>query len=102
MVFCEQAVLYHTYQNFQILIFENKNSGLDYFLWKMNPPGILEWQKKLVGERLDYLYSINLTRDGVYILGGSSYSSFFRDEKNLCRGEDDYWIIKLNAAGNEE
>uniref|UniRef100_UPI0026ECF18E T9SS type A sorting domain-containing protein n=2 Tax=Apibacter TaxID=1778601 RepID=UPI0026ECF18E len=82
--------------------FENKNSSLDYFLWKMNRSGILEWQKKLGGDRSDYLYSVNLTRDGGYILGGSSYSSFFRDKKDSCRGEDDYWIIKLNAYGNEE
>ena len=68
----------------------------------MNRSGILEWQKKLGGDRSDYLYSVNLTRDGGYILGGSSYSSFFRDKKDSCRGEDDYWIIKLNAYGNEE
>ncbi|WP_303849150.1 hypothetical protein [Apibacter mensalis] len=60
----------------------------------MNRSRILEWQKKLGGDRSDYLYSVNLTRDGGYILGGSSYSSFFRDKKDSCRGEDDYWIIK--------
>lgn len=81
---------------------EENRGNLDYFLWKMNEQGQEEWQKSLGGNQADFLYSIGLTRDGGYILGGSSYSGISGDKKDSCRGQDDYWIIKLNAAGQEE
>ncbi len=80
---------------------ENKGS-LDYYLWKMNEQGHEEWQKTLGGDKSDFLYSIGLTQDGGYILGGSSYSGISGDKKDSCRGQDDFWIIKLNARGEQE
>ncbi|MDR2121531.1 MAG: T9SS type A sorting domain-containing protein [Flavobacteriaceae bacterium] len=84
----------------------NKISGSsgnpDYFLWKMDEQGHEEWQKSFGGDGLDFLYSINLTTDGGYILGGSSSSGISGIKKDSCRGQDDYWILKLNAAGNPE
>ncbi len=80
---------------------ENKGS-LDYYIWKMNEQGNEEWQKTLGGDKSDFLYSINLTKDAGYILGGSSYSGISADKKDSCRGQDDFWIIKLNARGEQE
>ncbi len=73
--------------------------SLDYFLWKLNEQGHQEWQKSLGGNQADYLYSIGLTQDGGYILGGSSFSGISGDKTDSCRGLNDYWIVKLDARG---
>jgi hypothetical protein len=95
------------------------NGDLDYWIWKMKESGDLDWQKSFGGSGNDFLQSVRLTQDGGFVLAGVS-SSFGRDEKNStdseasatsdrqndkigkCRGGDDFWIIKLDAAGNEQ
>ena len=85
------------------------NGDLDYWLWKMNEKGDLDWQKSFGGTGNDFLHCVRLTNDGGYILGGTSNSTDFIDEekqsgtkKQKCRGGDDFWVIKLDAAGNED
>lgn len=77
-------------------------SSLNYYLYKMNEQGFEEWHKTFGGKGNDFLYSIALTKDGGYILGGSSDSGISGTKKDSCRGSEDYWIIKLNAEGEEE
>jgi len=82
---------------------EEKNKGdLDYILWKMDEKGNLEWQKNFGGNKVDLLQSIDLTADGGFILGGTSSSDKGLDKKDECKGLEDFWIIKLNAKGDEE
>jgi hypothetical protein len=87
---------------------ENKGD-LDYWVWKMNENGDLDWQKSFGGAGSDLLQSIALTNDGGFILGGVSSSpgpseggETDFDKKDVCRGADDFWVIKLNAKGGEE
>ena len=84
----------------------NKKDGsvadLDYWLWKMSEDGKLEWQKNYGGEGNDYLYSIAYTKDGGYILGGSSDSPKGDDKATDRFGKRDYWILKLNPLGEIE
>ena len=75
---------------------------LDYFLWKMDESGKLEWQKTFGGSGSDYLYSASLTREGGYILGGSSDSPKSEDKKEESFGNMDFWILKLDPVGEEE
>ncbi len=91
----------------------NKDDGnkgsLDYWVWKMKENGSLDWQKSFGGSGSDFLHSIDNTKDGGFILGGTSGSpgpsldnpNDF-DKLAANRGGDDIWIIKLNAAGNQE
>lgn len=79
------------------------NQGdLDYWIWKMDEAGELDWQKSLGGSGADMLYSIRNTTDGGFILAGTSDSGVGLHKKDSCRGREDFWIIKLNAKGNEE
>lgn len=84
----------------------NKTSGnegdLDYWVWKMNEDGELDWQKSFGGSGADFLNSIHNASDGGFILAGSSESGIGLHKKDSCRGNLDFWIIKLNAKGNEE
>ncbi|MDO5655047.1 MAG: T9SS type A sorting domain-containing protein [Flavobacteriaceae bacterium] len=81
---------------------QNSQGDLDYFIWKMDENGKQEWQRSYGGSGTDHLLSLKLTRDGGYILGGTSNSPKDGDKKSDSFGNDDYWIIKLNPKGEEE
>lgn len=81
---------------------DNNKGDLDYWVWKMNENGDLDWQKSFGGSESDLLQSIALTNDGGFILAGVSSSNKSIDKKEDSRGMDDFWIIKLNAKGSEE
>ncbi|MBL7887062.1 MAG: T9SS type A sorting domain-containing protein [Flavobacterium sp.] len=81
---------------------DNNKGDLDYWVWKMNENGDLEWQKSFGGSESDLLQSIAITNDGGFILAGVSSSNKSLDKKEDSRGEDDFWVIKLNAKGGEE
>lgn len=87
---------------------QENNGELDYLIWKMDEKGDLEWQKSFGGDGNDFLQSIKITKDGGFILAGTSNSSdeivkgIKNDKKEPCRGGDDLWVIKLNAKGDEE
>lgn len=78
------------------------NKGdLDYWVWKMDEKGTPEWQKSFGGDGVDVLQSVKLANDGGFILAGTSSSSISGDKKEACKGQEDFWIIKLDAKGNE-
>lgn len=81
---------------------DEKNKGdLDYWLWKMDEDGNMDWQKSFGGNKVDLLQSIALTDDGGYILGGTSSSNKGLDKNDNSKGLEDFWVIKLNARGQE-
>src|SRR4051812_45342921 len=59
----------------------------------------IEWQKTIGGKGNNNLSSIRQTSDGGYILGGYSDSGFSGDKTGDARGQNDYWVVKLDAAG---
>ncbi len=75
---------------------------LDYWVWKMDEKGDLDWQKSFGGTGADFLQSIQNTIDGGFILAGTSTSMKGADKKDDNFGKEDFWIIKLNAKGDEE
>lgn len=75
---------------------------LDYWVWKMDEKGDLDWQKSFGGTGADFLQSIQGTLDGGFILAGTSTSMKSGDKKDDNFGQEDFWIIKLNAKGDEE
>jgi hypothetical protein len=77
----------------------NNKGDLDYWLWKMNEKGDLDWQKSFGGTGVDLLQSILLTPDAGFILGGTSTSGKGLDKNDDGYGDSDIWIIKLDAKG---
>jgi hypothetical protein len=78
------------------------NKGdLDYWVWKMDEKGTPEWQKSFGGNGVDLLQSVQLTSDGGFILAGTSSSDKSGDKKENTKGKEDFWILKLDAKGNE-
>jgi len=86
---------------------EANHGDLDYWIWKMDEKGDLDWQKSFGGGGFDLLQSIKNTKDGGFILAGTSNSpqtpkGTVGDKKENCKGITDFWVIKLNAKGDEQ
>lgn len=81
---------------------EDNRGDLDYWVWKMDEKGDLDWQKSLGGSGQDLLKVVVLTNEGGFLLAGFSNSNEGLDKKENSRGQSDFWIIKLNAKGGEE
>ncbi len=80
---------------------EANKGDLDYWIWKMDEKGTPEWQKSFGGTGVDVLFSVKNTNDGGFILAGTSSSNKSEDKKEDSKGQDDFWIIKLDAKGKE-
>ncbi len=78
---------------------ENSMGAADYWVIKLDQAGEIEWQNTIGGEGDDYLYTIALTHDGGYLLGGKSESNTSGDKTQDAIGSFDYWLVKINGAG---
>lgn len=91
---------------------ENSKGNSDFWIIKLDATGGEIWQKTIGGTGQEKLHSIIQTKDGGYILGGSSSSDKTpKDEagkedkygkREDSRGSVDYWVVKLNKEGEIE
>lgn len=80
---------------------QNDNHGRgDVWILKTDLNGNLLWQKFYGGTEIEFAHSLIRARDGGFLIAGMSKSS----DGNLCKnyGEEDYLVLKINAAGNLE
>jgi hypothetical protein len=80
----------------------SNNGDLDYWVWKMDANGKLDWQKSLGGSGFDLLQSIKGSQDGGFILAGTSSSNQGMDKQLDSKGLSDFWVVKLDAKGQEQ
>jgi hypothetical protein len=71
----------------------------DYWIVKTNADGVKQWDASYGGKDDDWLTQIRQTKDGGYILGGWSWSGSTGDKSQPSKGDNDYWIIKIDARG---
>ena len=97
---------------------EDSKGLTDFWVIKLDASGTEQWQRTIGGNGSDELLCAFQTRDGGYILGGSSSSSpvsisdikpnekpltttkadlYRKSEKS--RGNMDYWVVKLDKQG---
>jgi hypothetical protein len=79
---------------------EVTHGGYDYWIVKLDASGNILWNRLLGGSGPDYTNSIQRTADGGCIIAGYSYSSANGDVSGGNHGNQDCWIVKLDAAGN--
>lgn len=72
----------------------------DYWLIRLDSNANTIWQNTIGGDKHDYLSCLQQTSDGGYIIGGSSESDSTGDKTENSEGDNDYWILKLDEAGN--
>lgn len=81
---------------------EDAKGSYDYWVVKVDSTGNRQWDKTLGGNKVDFLFSLQQTKDGGYIVGGWSNSDISGDKTEVPRGIIDYWVLKLNADGEKE
>ena len=77
-------------------------TGILFFIFTGTAQEI-EWQNTIGGSSTDWLYSIQPTTDGGYIMAGYSNSNISGDKMENCNGiygVYDYWIVKVDSFGN--
>jgi hypothetical protein len=79
---------------------ENSLGQEDYWVVKTDAIGNIQWQNTIGGSSGDYLYSVELTAEGGYILGGISVSNISGDKTENSLGNYDFWIVKTDSTGN--
>ncbi len=75
---------------------------LDFWIVKTDALGNKQWDKDFGGIYIEYLYYIEQTSDGGYILGGLSSSPIGGDKSQPSQGGHDYWIVKTDSLGNKQ
>ncbi len=74
------------------------NKGLrDFWVFKLDAAGNLEWEKTYGGSANDVAYSVRQTGDGGYIVAG--FSASVNGDVSGNKGNSDYWVLKLDAGG---
>jgi len=68
----------------------SNTTDFDAWLLKLDPDGMVSWQKAYGGPLTDMAYSVQQTNDGGYIVAGATYST---------TTDIDAWILKLDTNG---
>jgi len=76
-------------------------STIDIWLVKLDASGAKQWDKTIGGTGNDYPYSLLLTTDGNYLIGGSSESDVGYDKTQPRQGSADGWLVKVAANGTK-
>lgn len=79
---------------------ENNVGGTDFWVVKLDAIGNIQWQNSIGGSLYEACRTVRQTSDGGYIIGGYSFSNASGDKTENNAGQTDYWVVKLNAAGN--
>ena len=78
---------------------ESCRGNTDMWVVKLDSEGNIQWDKTIGGSGLDECALIKQTKDGGYMIAGSSTSNISGDKTEDCRGDFDMWIIKLDSIG---
>jgi hypothetical protein len=80
---------------------ELSRGGFDYWVVKLRADGSKAWDKTYGGSGDDFFKEIILLPDGHIIIAGISNSNSSGDKSEQCKGEFDYWVIKLKEDGSK-
>ena len=80
---------------------DNGKGDRDYWVVRIDSQGNKVWDKTFGGVGGDELHSTIATPDGGWLLAGASGSNISVDKSENSKGSTDYWIIKIDKAGNK-
>lgn len=72
----------------------------DFLIVKLDASGNITWNRMLGGTGFEYVAAIQQTTDGGYIVAGTTNSSASGNITQTGYGQDDGWVVKLDATGN--
>ncbi|QMU31026.1 T9SS type A sorting domain-containing protein [Adhaeribacter radiodurans] len=79
---------------------QSRQGKNDFWIVKSDKNGKKLWDKRFGGSADDYLNRVIQTKDGGYLLAGSSLSGKDGDKTEKSRGLRDYWLVKVDGNGN--
>jgi gliding motility-associated-like protein len=77
--------------------------SFDYWVIKINNSGVIQWKKCFGGTGIDIARSVKSTKDGGYVVAGSTNSNdgdVTGFHPSSGGGLNDYWVIKIDSIGN--
>ena len=80
---------------------ENSRGIYDYWIVKTDSSGNKIWDKRFGGNDYDQLYEVLPAAGGGFLLGGWSASGVSGDVTDSSRGDKDYWVVRIDSAGNK-
>ncbi|MDR2205160.1 MAG: T9SS type A sorting domain-containing protein [Flavobacteriaceae bacterium] len=78
-----------------------QNAGYDYHIVKLDQRGNPVWEKYFGGSRHDYLAASTATKEGGFLVAGTSFSNKSGDKLENNLGGSDVWILRLDENGSE-
>lgn len=78
-------------------VVSTNHGSFDWWIVKLNSTGDIVWEKAYGGTKSDIAKSIQQTKDGGFIVAGSSFSTDGDLMENF--GVSDYWVVKLDNEG---
>jgi len=75
-------------------------TSTDYWIVKVDSAGNKLWDKRYGGTDNDYASGIVQLADGGYVIAGTSYSGIGGNKTQATWGSCDYWVVRIDAAGN--
>lgn len=69
----------------------------DFWIVRLSEVGEIQWQKTFGGSKSDFSSGIQETKDGGYVVCGSTISN--NGDVSGNHGDKDYWILKLDSLG---
>jgi hypothetical protein len=73
--------------------------GADFWVLRLDANGNKLWERSFGGSDDDFLYTLQQTADGGYILGGSSRSGVSGNKTAPNSGFSDFWAVRLDSQG---
>ena len=68
----------------------------------LEPVVLKQWEQSYGGSAGEFLYSVQKTGDGGYVLGGLSLSGASGNKTSGNSGDYDMWVVKVDASGNKQ
>jgi len=77
--------------------------GIDFWIIKIDSLGNMLWDKDFGGSmNEDDFGNITHSKDGGYLIAGTSYSNISGDKTENNLGAEQSWIVKIDSLGNKE
>ncbi len=80
---------------------DTSNGMSDYWVVRTDSLGNKMWDRSYGGSMTDNLTGMAALPDGGFILCGTSASDSSGDKTENSRGSNDYWLVKIDSAGNK-
>lgn len=74
---------------------------MDVWILKLDAQGQIQWDKAWGGLYRDELFAMLEIPGGGYLLGCNSWSDAGPDKTEPSRGEQDFWLIRIDNQGNK-